>query len=187
MIVPVKSFDLAKSRLGGSLSDTQRADLAQSMTRAVLAAATPLDRFVVCGSHDVASWVLSQGAGVVWLEPPGLNRAVAFAVERLADDGYERVIISHGDLPLARELSWVADFNGVTIVPDRHGLGTNVMSIPTGVGFRFSYGENSALAHRRESARLGLDLRVVADEELGWDIDQPQDLAQMPTLAPYAS
>ena len=34
-----------------------------------------------------------------------------------------------------------------------------------------------AAAHQTEAQRLGLELRVVPDERLGWDVDVPEDLA----------
>ena len=49
----------------------------------------------------------------------------------LTKAGVERVIVAHGDLPLAGDLRWVARFPGVTIVPDHGDDGTNVISVPT--------------------------------------------------------
>lgn len=180
VVIPVKSFDLAKERLSAALAAGARADLARSMAERVVAAARPLPTFVVCGSGDVARWAASVGADVIWLPEPGLNRAVDFACRQLASDGYRRVIIAHGDLPLARSLGWVADFDGVTIVPDRRGEGTNVMAVPLGTDFAFHYGEGSAGAHQAEARRHGLAIRIVADGSLGWDVDTPTDLAELP-------
>lgn len=180
VVIPVKSFDLAKERLADALDPSQRAELARSMAKGVVSAAEPLVAFVVCGSVEVAGWAVEVGAGVIWHEPPGLNEAVTFACRVLSGDGYHRVVIAHGDLPLAESLSWVGDFAGVTIVPDRRGEGTNVMSVPLDAGFRFRYGSGSAAAHRSEAARCGLAVRVVTDDSLGWDVDTPSDLSGLP-------
>lgn len=177
VVIPVKSFDVAKGRLADALDAEARTALAQRMAAAVISAAAPLPAWVVCEDHDVATWALSRSAGVIWREAPGLNAAVTAAVAFLAADGYLRAIVAHGDLPLARELAWVGDADGVTIVPDRRGDGTNVLSVPTGAGFVFAYGPGSAAKHRAEAERLGLSLRVVEDERLGWDVDTPDDLA----------
>jgi 2-phospho-L-lactate guanylyltransferase (CobY/MobA/RfbA family) len=64
----------------------------------------------------------------------------------------------------------------VSIVPDRHLDGTNVICVPTGAGFRFSYGPASFTNHRDEARRLGLTARIITDEALSWDVDQPADL-----------
>lgn len=179
VVVPVKSFDLAKERLSDALDGRQRAELARTMAAGVVAAGRPLPTFVVCGSNEVAAWAVSQGAGVIWLAKPGLNRAVSFACKALAADGYQRVIIAHGDLPLATSLAWVADFDGVTIVPDRRGEGTNVMALPLDSPFSFHYGVGSAAPHKAEAERRGLAVRIVSDPSLGLDVDTPTDLAEL--------
>lgn len=179
MIIPVKSFDLAKERLAEALDPADRAALARSMAAGVVAAAKPLPTYVVCGSAEVAAWAVENGASVIWHEPPGLNVAVSFATETLAADGYKRAIIAHGDLPLATSLAWVADFDGVTIVPDRPGQGTNVMAVPLGTDFEFHYGIGSAVAHKAEAETRGLALRIMPDEALGLDVDTPSDLVDL--------
>lgn len=176
VIVPVKSFELAKGRLAHSLSTKERSRLATRMAAGVVAAAAPLPTWVACNSHEVAGWAMTSGARVLWRSQPGLNEAVTASVDFLATLGIERAIIAHGDLPLARDLTWVGDFDGVTIVPDRRGEGTNVMAVPTGSGFVFAYGARSAPKHRAEAERLSLPVRIVEDEHLGWDVDTPDDL-----------
>lgn len=176
VIVPVKSFELAKGRLADSLTAEQRSGLAERMAAGVIAAAGPLPTWVVCNSHDVAAWAMANGARVIWRSEPGLNQAVTAGVDFLARLGFARAVIAHGDLPLASDLSWVGDFDGVTIVPDRRGEGTNVMAVPTGAGFVFAYGIGSAPKHHDEAERLSLPVRVVEDERLGWDVDTPDDL-----------
>ncbi len=93
----------------------------------------------------------------MWTPDLGLNGAVEAGVAWLGQRGIERVIVAHADLPLATELAWVADFDGVTLVPDRRFDGTNVACVPATSGFRFAYGPGSFAAHRAEAARLGLD------------------------------
>ena len=182
VVVPVKSFDLAKGRLAHHLDADHRGRLARQLAAQVLAAAGDLERWVACDSDEVARWAREQGAGVLRHPEPGLNPAVAHAVAELGRRGVARVIVAHGDLPLARDIAWVGDFDGVTIVPDRRSDGTNVLAVPTGVGFTFAYGPQSARRHQAEAERLGLPLRVVTDEALGWDIDTPDDLALFDSL-----
>lgn len=184
VLVPVKSFALAKGRLAEALDPGRRARLARRMAAGVIAAADPFPVWVVCDSHDVSSWALGRGAGVLWRAAPGLDEAVATGEAFAAGEGFGRVIIAHGDLPLARRLDHLADTttpDEVLIVTDRRGDGTNVLSIPTGRGFRFAYGPGSAAAHRAEAERLGLDVRLVDDPELAWDVDTPDDLAVFAT------
>ena len=176
VVIPVKSFTEAKGRLASSLDPEQRRRLARRMAEGVIAAAAPLPVWVVCHDHAIARWAMDAGARVLWRSEPGLNEAVTAAVGFLGRLGFPSVVVAHGDLPLARSLAWVAETPGVTIVRDRRGLGTNVMAVPTGVGFGFSYGDGSAPRHRAEAERLGLPVRVVDDDALGWDVDVAEDL-----------
>jgi 2-phospho-L-lactate guanylyltransferase len=176
VLVPVKAFHEAKLRLAGALDAADRASLARSMATAVVAAAAPLPVLVVCDDDAVAEWAVGTGAEVLWTAGLGLNGAVNEGVTELAARGVARVIVAHADLPHALELAWVADFDGVTLVPDRREDGTNVASVPAAAGFTFSYGPGSFARHVEEAHRLGLDLRVVREPRLGWDVDLPDDL-----------
>lgn len=179
VLVPIKSFDLAKGRLAEVIEPTTRADLARRMAATVIAAAAPLPVWVVCGDHVVADFARANGAHVIWREPQGLNRAVADGTEFLASRGCTRAVIAHADLPLATDLGALAPPDAgdtVYLVPDRRDDGSNVLSIPLGRGFEFHYGPGSAAAHRREASRCGLPFRTIVDADLGWDIDLPEDL-----------
>jgi 2-phospho-L-lactate guanylyltransferase len=180
VLVPVKSFAAAKRRLATALSPAARARLARSMAERVLAAAAPLPTAVVCDDPVVAAWARERGAAVVWTPRLGLNRAVEAGVEALGSAGHRRVIVAHGDLPLAASLAWLGWFPGVTLVPDHRDDGTNVACVPTGAGFRFSYGPGSFRRHCAEARRLGLAVRVVRDPRLGRDVDVPADLEVLP-------
>jgi 2-phospho-L-lactate/phosphoenolpyruvate guanylyltransferase len=177
VIVPVKSFAHAKGRLSSVLDPRQRAQLAARMAAIVIAAAAPLPVTVVCDDEDVVSWAQQQGARALHLPGLGLNSAVAVAIETLAAQGAARVVVAHSDLPLARSLASVAHGAGVTLVPDRHGDGTNVMVLPTMTGFVPAYGAGSFRRHIAEALRLGLGVRVVRHRMLGWDVDVPADLS----------
>ena len=174
VLVPIKAFAGAKGRLDGVLTPEARAALAMELAAVVLAAAEPLPAWVVCDDDEVAAFAAARGAGVVRQRGAGLNAAVAEGVAHLAALGVERVVVAHADLPHATELSPLAGGVGVVLVPDRHGDGTNVLVVPSGVGFGFHYGPGSFAAHQAEAARLGLPVRVVHDADLAWDVDNPE-------------
>jgi len=184
VLLPVKAFAEAKRRLAPALDPPARAALAQAMATLVLASAAPLPVAVVCDDADVAAWARDAGALVVWEPERGLNRAVEAGVARLGADSARRVIVAHGDLPLALHLGWVGRFLGVTLVPDRQGNGTNALCVPSGAGFTFSYGPGSLARHAAEAHRLGLPLRVVREPSLGLDVDLPADLVAASALPP---
>lgn len=185
VLVPVKAFGDAKARLAPALDPAARAELARTMATRVVGAALPLPVTVVCDDDGVAAWARALGAGVVSAPGRGLNGAVADGVAALAETGVARVVVAHADLPLASGLADLAAGTGVTVVPDRHGDGTNVLVVPSGAGFRFAYGPGSSSAHVREAERLGLPVTVVRSDVLGWDVDVPADLS-FPTPEPLA-
>jgi len=184
VLVPIKAFTAAKVRLAPALDPPGRAHLARGMAASVLRAAGTLPAAVVCDDEEVRSWAVASGAEAIWTPGLGLNGAVAAGVAHLASRGARRVIVAHADLPLATDLAWVGRFAGVTLVPDRHGDGTNVACVPADAGFTFGYGPGSCARHRAEGVRLGLPVRIVADRRLGWDVDVPGDLDLPADLAP---
>ena len=196
VLIPVKDFELAKGRLAPQLPAGERAELARSMAARVVQAAGRMPALVVCDNDEVAEWAHSVGAHPLRIEVRGLNGALTAALERLsaatpgesppwrdssdaASDGRwpQHVVIAHGDLPRAETLEGLAEPGTVTIVPDRHLDGTNVMALPLGAGFEFRYGPGSFEAHSEEALRCGLDLQVRRVAALEFDIDTPDDLA----------
>jgi 2-phospho-L-lactate/phosphoenolpyruvate guanylyltransferase len=178
VLVPVKAFRDAKGRLAEALTPGERAELSRSMATAVVRAAAPLPVWIVCDDDAVAEWAAEVGASVLWKPGRGLNGAVNEGVADLAGLGVSTVIVAHADLPHAKALAHLAGAgdDGVTLVPDRHDDGTNVAAVPAGSGFVFAYGPGSFGRHIDEAARLGLELRVVREPRLAWDVDRPDDL-----------
>ena len=183
VVLPIKGFSDAKARLEPVLSAENRASLAAFTAGGVLEATEGVDTFVVCDSDEVAQWARERGAMVVRQHKAGLNGAVANGVDTAQ---YKRdwVLVAHSDLPFPEALLSIVDLElattTVTIVPDRHSDGTNVLVIPANCGFTFHYGPGSFAAHQEEATRIGLPVRIVRHEQLGLDIDTPDDLAQLP-------
>lgn len=173
VVVPVKSFALAKGRLAAHLTEPQRRALAQQMAETVLRAAGRLPVVVACDDDDVATWARSRGASVAWVPGTDLNGAVAAAVAALDAD---RAIVAHADLPKARDLAAVAGTDGIVLVPDRRDDGTNVLSVPVASSFPFAYGPGSFARHLALAEALGLAVTVLRPDDLTWDVDEPADL-----------
>ena len=109
VLLPVKAFHEAKGRLRPALSESERARLAQWMAGRVVAAAAPHPVFVVCDDPAVAGWADSVGATVLWRPAHGLNAAVGDGFATLSGKGYDSIVVSHSDLPLATDLGRFAD------------------------------------------------------------------------------
>ncbi|HET8991335.1 MAG TPA: hypothetical protein VFN59_09580 [Acidimicrobiales bacterium] len=176
VIVPLKSFSRAKSRLRMVAGlDVDR--LVEEMARAVVEAARPRATFVATDDADVARWARGLGAAVV-LAPPGLNAAVEVAYRELGDSA-DVAVVAHGDIVDPVGLGDFRPGCDVTIVADHHGTGTTVLAVPTGAGFRFAFGPSSRSRHEREASRLGLAWRTLTDSPWRFDVDQPGDLGRL--------
>lgn len=183
VLIPVKAFADAKLRLAPALGAAERAALARDMATHVVQSAGTLPVAVVCDDGEVRDWAISAGAEVVWRPGTGLNGAVRSGVDHLRDAGFGRVIVAHGDLPLAGPLAPLGEWPGITLVPDRHNDGTNVIALPSDCPFEFSYGRGSFARHLAEAQRLGRSLRILRDPALALDIDLPADLDELAVMA----
>ncbi|PRZ08215.1 2-phospho-L-lactate guanylyltransferase [Isoptericola sp. CG 20/1183] len=126
---------------------------------------------------------------------PGLNGALDHAREHVrvharehgAYRGADRVLVVHADLPRLTAadvhalLTTEAD---VAVATDRHGTGTNLLSVPLEVpgadGFPFRFGPGSRAAHEGEAAAHGLTSAVVQRPGTAADLDTIDDWAELP-------
>ena len=175
VLVPIKDFRRAKNRLSDRLGAAEREALARTMAHRVLTSASGLSIHVICDNDEVADWAKSEGTEVIWVEQQGLNPAITEAMDHVKDH-FAHVIIAHADLPHAKSLDGIASPRTVSIVPDRHEQGTNVLSLPTGTSFKFHYGDGSLFRHMNEAIHQKLDLKVLQIPALQWDVDTPEDL-----------
>ena len=90
----------------------------------------------------------------------------------------DSVVIAHADLPFADYFERVLAPNvDAVIVPDRHNDGNPVFALPSTGPFTFAYGPGSCAAHHTASSALGWNTMILRDHALGFDIDEPDDLA----------
>lgn len=179
VVIPVKGFADAKARLAGSLDDLERRHLAETMATRVLAAAGTLPVTVVTDNGSVAAWAMERGADVVDSSGEALNGSIRRGLTHAEHRGASTALIAHADLPLAIDFEAVLAEIGpgrVVMVADRRGDGTNVMAVGLPSALRLAYGPGSFAAHRADAHRRGLEVVVVDDERLSWDVDIPEDL-----------
>jgi 2-phospho-L-lactate guanylyltransferase len=179
VLVPIKAFRDAKGRLSGAYRPEERMRLAQAMAARVLSAAAPMPTFVACDDEAVADWSAARGAEVLWTPGLGLNGAIEHGVDVIAGKGFEHVVVSHGDLPLALGFEHLCQPDTVTLVPDHRFDGTNVQSRPA-VPFTACYGAGSFRAHLRDALAGPFRVRVVVDGRLAADVDTVDDLERDP-------
>ena len=213
LVVPVRGFDDAKSRLSASLSPVQRRTLAQNCATGVLRRDVPCLKFVVCDDDEVETWARNCDAIPIRVESRGLNASLHEATPHIVENyPADMLMIVHADLPLPNELDRViavlqsaldSDFNNdfnnglnnngrVLINPDRHRDGTNVLALSQSLigKWQFAYGENSFTHHQHEAHRLNCQVDIFESMYLGFDIDTSEDLQHpviadiLPTLLP---
>jgi len=190
-ILPVKRFAQAKQRLGASVGDPQRYELAGAMVADVLLALAEVRSIertiVVTRERSVATAARRQGALVVedaWER--GQSAAVTLGVGRALAEGMERVLCIPGDCPALdpAELESLLDARAeegraVVIVPDRHGTGTNGLLLTPPDAILPSFGPDSCERHRALALAAGVTCTVARLPSLLLDIDTGEDLAAL--------
>jgi 2-phospho-L-lactate/phosphoenolpyruvate guanylyltransferase len=193
VVIPIKSFELAKQRLQDVLTSPERKNLAEKLAIGVLLASAPLPIAVVCADETVAAVARDLGAHIVSDPSTGLNDAVQAGVLFASGHGGSRVVVVHADIPMIDNLSArlrISELqpNDALLVPDRRLDGTNIVSVPIGLPiglptalpigsqFRFQYGKRSFLHHRAEAIRCGMRVIERRDTNLSLDIDTAEDL-----------
>jgi len=198
-ILPVKRFAEAKQRLGASIADPLRLELARAMVADVLQAlaeTASIERtIVVTRESSLAAAEREQGALVLEDEPEaGQSAAVRIGVRRALAEGIERVLCIPGDCPALdpAELDRLLDAGHddraagddsaargereVVIIPDRHGTGTNGLLLTPPHAIEPSFGPDSCARHRALALGAGAACRVERLPSLLLDIDTGADL-----------
>jgi 2-phospho-L-lactate guanylyltransferase len=190
-VLPVKSFLRAKSRT--ALQDPQRTALAAAMVDDVLdvlAEVPALDEVLVVTREPQAREAAARvGATVVHDErEAGHNDAAALGAAAAVRRGAERVLLVPGDCPAIHGAEVVQlldeEAPGVTIVPDRHGSGTNALVLAPPEAMRPSFGPGSFARHAALARAAGLPVRIASVASLAFDVDTPEDLAALRTAGP---
>lgn len=185
VVIPVRSFEGAKSRLGAVLdAEERRALVERLLVRTVsvaLATRGVAEVIVVSPDPDVLELAVACGARPVLQQSRGLNPALQEA--RAAAPVAQRLLILPGDLPtvsptiLAGVLSAgdAAGTPSVCLAPDRHGRGTNALLLDPPQVIDPAFGGDSRAAHAWLASSADVPFVEVPDV-LGLDIDTPDDL-----------
>jgi 2-phospho-L-lactate/phosphoenolpyruvate guanylyltransferase len=190
VIVPVKCFAHAKSRLAPMFDSAVRQQLARVMTRSVLTELKQvkgLGRILVVTSEpEMMETARSLGIEALWaLGAAGLNGALSHAEDKLA--ACAEIAIVCADLPFFRAAEFermiVAHSElgpeAITLATDRAGTGTNVRMVRARTRFPYLYGSESAQAHALAAQKRSLKHQVFASETLALDLDTPADAIQV--------
>jgi len=192
VVIPVRAFEGAKSRLGAVLDAEERRELVERLLRRALSAALAtggvLEVIVVSPDPEVLGLAAAAGARPVEQRTRGLNPALHEARAAAAGD---RLLIVAGDLPgitpeAIASLLLAGDGAGrpsVVLAPDRHGRGTNALLLDPPDVIDPAFGGDSRAGHAWLASSAETAFVEVAGV-LDLDIDTPDDLLLAEAVQP---
>ncbi len=188
VIVPVKPFRRAKSRLSPVMSKPVRAALARALLSHTLDVLSFCDvRFATCVvSRDITALDLARRRGAVALaeSESGLNAALSQARAWASAHGAQAVLVLPADLPLltpadiAAMLGLGREPRSVVIAPDMRGEGTNALLMHPPDALHFAFGPQSFYEHCAQ-AETFLALHIYRSPTIALDLDTPVDLKRV--------
>ncbi len=190
ILIPVKSFANPKQRLASRLSLSERALLAQAMMEDVFIAAAEargVERvFVVSNEpHALARAAANGWETIAETLQRSESASVDFASQVCAERGATAVLRLPADLPLVSPADLEALFAelpeppAAVLVPSRDGAGTNALLRSPAVLFPSRFGPGSFALHQEEATRSGARAKIVSNSRIAFDVDDPQDLADL--------
>jgi 2-phospho-L-lactate guanylyltransferase len=186
-VVPVKRFGAAKQRLSDVLPARSRVALMQAMVTDVLIAlrrAELVDSVLVVTGEPIAEQIAVNYNAEVLLDPRDLghSEAAALGIAVAMSRGAERVILLPADTPTIDPaeidglLNTAPDGREVTIVPDRHGTGTNALILTPPDVMTASFGEGSRARHAAAGKEGGAAVYEAEPATITLDVDTGDDL-----------
>ena len=188
VIIPVKTFDLAKQRLSGILQPPERAALARTMLIDVLnvvaSVVLPSNVIVITSSPEASG--IAKSAGTLVLREAAssdLNSAIEAATRHVMVQNAGGFLMLPADVPeitiaVLHQALVALDQNGsVVLAPAISDGGTNLLACRPPHAIRPEFGAGSFAKHLAAAERSGLACHVLNSPELG-DIDSPEDLAR---------
>jgi 2-phospho-L-lactate/phosphoenolpyruvate guanylyltransferase len=188
-IVPAKSLMRGKSRLRPILGDDERARFARDLLEHVLGVLETCDLdgiLVATDGDDVEELAVRHGACV---RRDGGHGTLATVVNDALVDSCGRgalaAIVLMADLPRIKPndvkdiLAALVDHE-VVIVRDHLGSHTNALALAPPTALATCFGRQDSFAAHCASARAAdLRLRILENERIAFDVDVPDDHAQL--------
>ena len=185
ILVPVKDLQFAKQRLSSLLTASERKALVWAMYldlgRALRSLSHPI--YIVTRSELAAAQARDSGWKVL-LESMQVSESFSVdkAAAELTGEGFEAVLRIPADLPLLRAEDIAAvlgaepRLGSAVIVPSEDGRGTNALLRTPPDLFPSRFGPNSLVLHIQEALRARADYRIMRNENMALDLDDPSDI-----------
>jgi 2-phospho-L-lactate/phosphoenolpyruvate guanylyltransferase len=198
ILIPVKQFHRAKTRLAKGYSESARAALAAALCEdffLVVAAVKGAGRvFVVSAEPRALELARERGwETIVETEQISESHSVDAAARLCTAMGVTSLLRLPVDIPLAKPadieeiLSAVEPAPSAILVPSREGTGTNALLRSPPDLFPSNFGPNSFALHLAEAERCSARVRVIENPRIALDIDEDEDLTALIGLLDPAS
>lgn len=184
VIIPVKSLQMAKTRLSIILNSEERKALMLAMLKDVLKAikSSIVSRIILI-SPDLAIKELANNFGVKYLleKKKGLNEAIKQATEWCTQNNAESVLVLPADIPLitSEDINQIVKLgsneNCIVISPSQNG-GTNALLRKPPNLMPTYFGPQSFMKHFNEALTKGITIKVYRSQRVAMDIDSLEDL-----------
>lgn len=196
LVIPAKSSAGSKQRLALTLNDPERQLVSQTLAASVIGMASrvwPKDHLVVVSSepHLLVTCarigvptLVDSGAGQTAAVTVGANWCLERGAETLATLAADLPGVGEEDLETLLLSSGSLESGSLVIYPDRQGTGTNGLVVNPASLLVFAFGPDSRRRHEQLGALLGLQVRVVDQAGIAWDLDRPEDLRKEPQGRP---
>jgi 2-phospho-L-lactate/phosphoenolpyruvate guanylyltransferase len=189
VVLPVKRFREAKRRLAAGMDEERLRELVAAMLEDVLEsieAARTVERTIVVTGDPAAQEIVSTTAAEVVPDPADEGHVIAAlaGIARAEVEGAGCVVLLAGDCPLLDpqeldSLLTAVPERYVTVVPDRHGTGTNALVLSPPSAIRPAFGEGSCERHVAAARDAGIPFAVERVASLALDLDTPADLVAL--------
>lgn len=184
-IIPVKTFSVAKSRLG--LSQEKTVQLCKIMLEQVLESTSQskIITKLILVSKDEDALHIGKRFGAVQISDgneKGVNHAVSLADKYLVENGFDVSVVFPQDIPLVQPqditnlLKFQTAKTSLLVVPSRKFDGTNALvRSPVNI-IETHYDEDSYKIHLTTGKSRGISTSFVLINRIMWDVDSRSDL-----------
>ena len=192
VLIPVKPFRRAKSRLSPVMSKPIRAALARSLLSRTLdtLASCDLPLATCVASRDMTALDLARRRGATALaeSESGLNAALNQAREWAVARGAHVLLVLPADLPrltsgdIMMMFELAREPRCVVIAPDARGEGTNALLLRPPDALNFAFGPHSFYEHCAQAETSQLALHIYRSPTVALDLDTPADWKRVAAL-----
>jgi len=190
IIIPVKAFPDAKSRLAGYVQPKERADLAKAFCFdlfATIAKVGGVDAVFVISNENCALELAKQNGWITLTESQQVSEAasVDFACRHCETLGVNALLRIPTDVPLLRSedveeiFAALDEAPSCVMAPSRDGTGTNALLRSPPGAFPSCFGKSSLARHCEAARAAGVAVKVIRNPRIALDVDEPADLESL--------